>query len=35
VIVWLVIADMLRVALRSVRGLPTLASSEAPHVARS
>ncbi len=34
VIVWLVIADMLRVAIRSVRGQPTLASSEAPHVAR-
>ncbi|HTC53845.1 MAG TPA: carbon starvation CstA family protein [Steroidobacteraceae bacterium] len=34
VIVWLVIADMLRVALRAARGLPTLASSEAPHVAR-
>jgi carbon starvation protein len=35
VIVWLVIADMLRVALRAARGLPTLASSEAPHVARA
>ncbi len=33
-IVWLIIADMLRVAVRSVRGLPTLASSEAPFVAR-
>ena len=33
-IVWLVIADMLRVALRAARGLPTLASSEAPFVAR-
>jgi carbon starvation protein len=35
VIVWLVIADMLRVTFRSARGLPTLASSESPHVARS
>jgi carbon starvation protein len=34
VIVWLVIADMLRVAVRAVQGRPTLASSEAPHVAR-
>ncbi|MGH8217834.1 MAG: carbon starvation CstA family protein [Steroidobacteraceae bacterium] len=34
VIVWLVIADMLRVALRAARGLPTLASSEVPFVAR-
>jgi len=34
VIVWLVILDMLRVAIRTARGLPTLASSEAPHVAR-
>ncbi|HEY1900138.1 MAG TPA: carbon starvation CstA family protein, partial [Steroidobacteraceae bacterium] len=34
VIVWLVIADMLRVALRAARGLPTLASSEAPRVVR-
>ncbi len=34
VIVWLVIGDMLRVALRTARGLPTLASSEAPHTAR-
>ncbi len=34
VIVWLVIADMLRVARRAARGLPTLASSEAPRVAR-
>ena len=33
-IVWLIIADMLRVALRSARGLPTLASSETPFVAR-
>jgi len=32
--VWLIIADMLRVALRSARGLPTLASSETPFVAR-
>lgn len=30
VIVWLVLVDMLRVASRCVRGLPTLASSEAP-----
>jgi hypothetical protein len=29
-----VILDMLRVALRAARGLPTLASSEAPRVAR-
>ncbi|HTW38993.1 MAG TPA: carbon starvation CstA family protein [Steroidobacteraceae bacterium] len=29
-IVWLVIADMLRVAVRCARGLPTHASSEAP-----
>ncbi|MGH8149372.1 MAG: carbon starvation CstA family protein [Steroidobacteraceae bacterium] len=29
-IVWIVIADMLRVATRCLRGLPTLASSEAP-----
>ncbi len=35
VIVWLVIADMLRVAFRTARGLSTLASSEAPHVARA
>jgi hypothetical protein len=34
VIVWLVIIDMLRVALRAARGLPMRASSEAPHVAR-
>ena len=34
VIVWLVILDMLRVASRAARGLPTLASSEAPRVAR-
>jgi carbon starvation protein len=34
VIVWLVILDMLRVAIRAARGQPTLASSEAPHVAR-
>jgi carbon starvation protein len=34
VIVWLVIADMLRVAIRAARGLPTLSSSEAPRVAR-
>jgi carbon starvation protein len=34
VIVWLVIIDMLRVALRAARGLPLRASSEAPHVAR-
>ena len=33
-IVWLVILDMLRVAIRKTRGLPTLANSEAPHVAR-
>ncbi len=33
-IVWLVILDMLRVALRAVRGLPTLKSSEVPYVAR-
>ncbi len=30
-IVWLVIVDMLRVAVRCVRGLPIHASSEAPH----
>ncbi len=30
-IVWFVIVDMLRVALRCVRGLPMHASSEAPH----
>jgi carbon starvation protein len=30
-IVWFVIVDMLRVAVRCVRGLPTHASSEAPH----
>jgi carbon starvation protein len=34
VIVWLVIIDMLRVALRAARGLPLRASSEAPHVSR-
>lgn len=34
IILWLVIVDMVRVALRTARGLPTLASSEAPHVAR-
>jgi carbon starvation protein len=34
IIVWLVIIDMLRVAIRAARGLPTLANSEAPHVAR-
>jgi carbon starvation protein len=34
VIVWLVIADMLRVASRAARGLPTRASSEAPRVPR-
>ena len=34
VIVWLVIGDMLRVAIRTTRGLPTLASSEAPRVVR-
>ncbi|HXS26695.1 MAG TPA: carbon starvation CstA family protein [Steroidobacteraceae bacterium] len=34
VIVWLVIIDMLRVAIRAARGLPMLASSEAPFVAR-
>jgi carbon starvation protein len=34
VIVWLVIADMLRVSIRAARGLPTLASSEAPRVVR-
>jgi carbon starvation protein len=33
-IVWLVIVDMLRVAVRAVRGQPILASSEAPNVAR-
>jgi carbon starvation protein len=33
-IVWLVIVDMLRVAVRAAQGLPTLASSEAPFVAR-
>ena len=31
VIVWLVLADMLRVAGRCVRGLPTIGTSEAPH----
>ncbi|HUN75365.1 MAG TPA: carbon starvation CstA family protein [Steroidobacteraceae bacterium] len=30
-IVWFVIADMLRCAIRCVRGMPTHASSEAPH----
>ncbi|MGH8261221.1 MAG: carbon starvation CstA family protein, partial [Steroidobacteraceae bacterium] len=34
VIVWLVIADMLRVAIRVARGLPILATSEAPNVIR-
>ncbi len=34
VIVWLVILDMLRVAIRKTRGLPTLANSEAPRVVR-
>ncbi len=34
VIVWLIIVDMLRVAVRCVRGLPILASSEAPNIAR-
>ncbi len=33
-ILWLIIVDMLRVAVRVVRGLPILASSEAPNVAR-
>lgn len=31
IIVWSVMADMLRVAWRRLRGLPTLANSEAPH----
>jgi carbon starvation protein len=35
IIVWLVIIDMLRVAIRAARGLPTLANSEAPRVART
>src|SRR5579863_3724103 len=30
-VVWVVIADMVRVALRHVRGLPVLGSSEAPY----
>jgi carbon starvation protein len=34
IIVWLVIIDMLRVAIRAMRGLPTLANSEAPRVTR-
>jgi hypothetical protein len=32
--VWLVIIDMLRVAIRAARGLPIRANSEAPHVTR-
>ena len=35
IIVWLVIIDMLRVAIRAARGLPTLANSEAPRVERA
>ncbi len=31
-ILWVVIADMVRVSLRSVRGLPVPPNSEAPHV---
>ncbi len=31
-IVWFVIGDMLRICVRSVRGLPVRASSEAPHL---
>ncbi len=35
IIVWLVIIDMLRVAIRAARGLPTLANSEAARVTRA
>jgi carbon starvation protein len=32
IVLWVVIADMLRVAYRSVRGLPVPQGSEAPYV---